>query len=262
MTNRYSVILGNLGNTCDRFLPTGYKDAVPKREMVRQAASIPGIKGIELVGRWDISETNAREVHGWLEESGLACVSIIPDLFSQKRWRNGSFSAKDPKIRQQAAEETRVVARIARELACPLINLWLGQDGYDYPLTANYRDQRTVLMEGIRTVAAEFPELRFALEYKMKEPRTHSFQARAADTLLMARETGLENVGVCIDVGHALLASENAAEAAVLLQHYGGRLFHMHFNDNYRTWDDDMIVGSLHVVGICRTSLLAPRSEL
>lgn len=22
----------------------------------------------------------------------------------------------------------------------------------------------------------------------------------------------------------------------------------MHFNDNYRTWDDDMIVGSLHVV--------------
>ena len=27
-----------------------------------------------------------------------------------------------------------------------------------------------------------------------------------------------------------------------------GKLFHMHFNDNYRAWDDDMIVGSIHTV--------------
>lgn len=247
-TNSYSVILGNLGNTCDRFLPTGYKDAGRKDEMMRQAASIPGIEGVELVGSWDITEANAREMAALLEETGLQCVSIIPDLFSQKRWGNGSFSAKDPEIRRQAVEETRSVSRIAREIGCPLINLWLGQDGYDYPLTADYRLQKRHLVDGIREVASEFPGLRYALEYKPKEPRTHSFQARAADTLLMAMETGLENVGVCIDVGHAIMASENAAESAVLLQHHGDRLFHMHFNDNYRTWDDDMIVGSLHTV--------------
>ncbi|MCK5199549.1 MAG: sugar phosphate isomerase/epimerase, partial [Spirochaetales bacterium] len=27
-----------------------------------------------------------------------------------------------------------------------------------------------------------------------------------------------------------------------------GKLFHMHFNDNYKSWDDDMIVGSIHTV--------------
>jgi len=246
--NSYSVILGNLGNTCDRFLSTGYKESLPKPEMIRQAAAIPGIKGIELVGSWDITEDNVEEVAGLLKENNLECVSIIPDLFSQKRWGNGSFSAKDANIRQQALDETRMVSRIARRLGCPLINLWLGQDGFDYPLTADYRTQRRDLTEGIRTIASEFPDLRFALEYKMKEPRTHSFHARAADTLLMAQETGLDNVGVCIDVGHSLLASENVAEAAVMLQHYGNRLFHMHFNDNYRSWDDDMIVGSLHFV--------------
>jgi len=246
--NRYSVILGNLGNTCDRFLPTGYKEAMPKLEMVRQAAGISGIEGVELVGSWDIREDNVEEVEHWLKDSNLACVSIIPDLFSQKRWGNGSFSAKDPDIRAQALEETRTVSRIARKIECPLINLWLGQDGFDYPLTADYRTQRTNLMEGIRLVASEFPDLKFALEYKPKEPRTHSFQARAADTLLMALETGLDNVGVCIDVGHALMAGENVSESAVLLQHHGDKLFHMHFNDNYRTWDDDMIVGSLHMV--------------
>jgi len=27
---------------------------------------------------------------------------------------------------------------------------------------------------------------------------------------------------------------------------YGDRLKHIHINDNYRLWDDDMIVGSVH----------------
>ena len=246
--NRYSVILGNLGNTCDRFLPTGYKDVPPKRELIRQAAAIPGIEGIELVGTWDITEANAREIKGHLEEVGLICVSIIPDLFSQKRWGFGSLSAKSADTRRQALDECRSVGRIARQIGCPLINLWLGQDGYDYPLTADFRNQRAALTDNIRILASEFPDLRFALEYKPKEPRNFSFQARAADTLLMALETGLSNVGVCIDIGHAFMAGENVAESAVLLQHHGEKLFHLHFNDNYRSWDDDMIVGSVHLV--------------
>ncbi len=248
MKTRYSVILGNLGNTCDRFLPTGYKEKVPKEEMVRQAAAIPGIEGLELVGTWDITPENVKEMRKLLGEHGLACVSIIPDLFSQKRWGSGSFAAKSERIRQEALEESRIVANLALEMDCGLVNLWLGQDGYDYPLQSHYLQERTWLMEGLAKLAGEFPTLKFALEYKLKEPRTHSFHARAADTLLMAQETGCKNVGVCIDVGHSLMAYENVAEAVVLLQHYGQRLFHMHFNDNYRSWDDDMIVGSVHFV--------------
>ncbi len=247
LRNRYSLILGNLGNTCDRFLPTGYKDVLPKEEMIRQAASIPGIEGIELVGSWDITEQNAALIKTNLAASGLTCVSIIPDLFSQKRWGLGSLSAKSAGTRWQALEECRMVSRIALEIGCPLINLWLGQDGYDYSLTADFTTQRTALMENIRLVASEFPGLRYALEYKPKEPRVFSFHARAADTLLMALETGLPNVGVCIDVGHAFMAQENVAESAWLLQHYGRKLFHLHYNDNYGHWDDDMIVGSVHL---------------
>ena len=55
-------------------------------------------------------------------------------------------------------------------------------------------------------------------------------------------------MGVTIDTGHSLVAGENVAEAAVLLSDHGARLFHLHFNDNYRSWDDDMIVGSVHLV--------------
>lgn len=246
--NKYSVILGNLGNTNDRFLSTGYKDQLPKEEMIRQAAAIEGVTGIELVGTWDITRDNAKHMGAELKENGLTCVSIIPDLFSQKRWGNGSLAAKDPAIRSQALDATREAAETARTIGCPMLNIWPGQDGYDYSLQADFRAERRWFTEGIRTVAGEYPDIRFALEYKPKEPRTHSYLARAADTLLLAEDTGQENVGVCVDVGHSLYAYENVAESIVILQEHGKKLFHMHFNDNYRYWDDDMIVGSVHLV--------------
>jgi xylose isomerase len=244
----FSIILGNLGNTCDRFLSSGYKDQPPKDVMIRQAAEIPGVTGVELVGTWDVTPQNVDQIGSLLAKHGLACASIIPDHFSQKRWGRGAFTSKDPAIRAQALEETMAAAEMARKLRCPLVNLWPGQDGYDYPLQSDYRAERRWIIEAVTRAARAYPDIKFSLEYKPKEPRTHSFMARAADTHLLAREIGLPNVGVTIDTGHSLVAGENVAEAAVLLSDYGAKLFHLHFNDNYRSWDDDMIVGSVHLV--------------
>ncbi|MFN2153636.1 MAG: sugar phosphate isomerase/epimerase family protein, partial [Anaerolineae bacterium] len=86
------------------------------------------------------------------------------------------------------------------------------------------------------------------IEYKPKEPRTHCFIGTVGKTLLLVEKVGKPNVGAMIDVGHALMAYENAAESAALLQYFGQKLFYMHFNDNWRLWDDDMTVGSVHTV--------------
>ncbi len=55
---RYAIILGNLGNTCDRFLSSGYKDQPSKEQMLKKAAEIEGVEGVELVGTWDICRVN------------------------------------------------------------------------------------------------------------------------------------------------------------------------------------------------------------
>lgn len=247
MERKYSVILGNLGNTCDRFC-SGYKTNPPRMEMLKEAASIPNVSGIELVGTWDISSDNSKEMKAALDGLGLKCVSIVPDLFADKIYWKGSYSSKEASVRRKAIDYTKEMCDIAGELGCEIINVWPGQDGYDYLLTADYEQEREWECQAVAELATAYANLQFALEYKPKEPRTHSYMARMADTLLLAQETGCANVGVTIDTGHAFVAGEVVAESVVLAKRAGNRLRHMHFNDNFTSWDDDMMVGSVHSI--------------
>ena len=252
MKSKYAVILGNLGNTKDRFCP-GYKVNPPAMEMLIAAAKIPHVSGIELVGNWDIRPDNVKEMRHALVDHGIECVSIIPDLFGDKVFSKGSLSSSDAVIRRRAVDHVRAMCDAGVELNCKIINLWPGQDGYDYLLSADYECERAWLCESVMELAGLYPNLKFSLEYKPKEPRTHSYLARMADTLLLAIETGAANVGVTIDTGHAFIAGEVVGESIVLAKRAGKRLFHMHFNDNHTTTDDDMIVGTVHTIAYLET---------
>jgi len=254
MQNKYSIILGNLGNTCDRFCK-GYKSNPSTEEMLELAVKkIPYIEGIELVGTWDIRRDNVKEMKSLLKGYGIECSSIIPDTFTDKIYSGGSITSTDPKVRSKALDYLRDMSDIALEIDCKLLNLWLGQDGYDYMLTADYDQEREWLKEATLKLATEYPNLKFALEYKPKEPRNFSYHARMADTILAAKETGCSNVGVTIDTGHSFVGGENVSESVVLAKRAGNLLYHMHFNDNHGSWDDDMIVSSVHFT--CYVELL------
>lgn len=254
MNNKYAIILGNLGNTRDRFC-TGYKQNPGSEEMLRMALErMPHIQGIELVGTWDIRPDNVGDMKKRLDDAGVACASIIPDTFGDPVFGRGSITSIDAKVRQKALDYLRQMSEVALRMDCSIVNLWLGQDGYDYLLATDYDQERSWLTENTRTVASEFPTLKYALEYKPKEPRNFSYHARMADTILAAKETGCDNVGITIDTGHSFYAGENVAEAVVLAKRAGNLLYHMHFNDNHGTWDDDMIVSSVHFT--CYVELL------
>lgn len=246
MINNYSIILGNLGNTCDRFCK-GYKDNPTTEQMLEMAVKkIPYIKGIELVGTWDLRPDNVKDMKKRFRDYGIECSSVIPDTFGNKEWGNGSITNKNPRVRKEASEYLCRMSELALEMDCKIVNMWMAQEGYDYLLTADYDQEREWLKEATASLATEFPSLKFALEYKPKEPRNFSYHARMADTILAAKETGCSNVGITIDTGHSFFAGENVAEAVVLAKRAGNMLYHMHFNDNYGGWDDDMIVGSVH----------------
>lgn len=246
--SKFSVILSNVGSVADRFVPSGYDDPFTIKQLFERVSKIPQVTGVELVGTDHIKENNVEEIKNYLEEHKLQLASIIPDHFGDKVWKFGSFSSKDSKIRRRAIEHAKEMMDIAAELGGNLINLWPGQDGYDYLFQNDYIQERDWIAEGLKEVCTHRDDIKVALEYKVKEPRTHSYISTAANTLLIVQEVGEKNCGVTIDFGHALNAYETPAETVALLKKYGDKLFHVHMNDNYRHWDDDMIVGSVHTI--------------
>ena len=85
------------------------------------------------------------------------------------------------------------------------------------------------------------------IEYKPREPRNKIIFPNAARTLLAIQQVGLDNLGILLDFGHSLYGLETPADAAQLCIDHG-KLFAIDVNDNFRGWDDDMVVGSVHLV--------------
>lgn len=73
------------------------------------------------------------------------------------------------------------------------------------------------------------------------------FFATAAKTLLAIQAMEVDNVGIVMDLGHSFFAKETPAEALQLVHRFG-KLTSVEVNDNWREWDDDMAVGSVHLV--------------
>lgn len=245
---KFSVILSNVGQCCDRYLSTGYSEAFSLERMFDRVASVNGVFGVELVGNWHIRPDNVARIKENLGRTGLKLVSIIPDHFGEMKWGKGAFSSKDRAIRTLAVDSTKALIDAAAELGCRVVSLWPGQDGYDYPFQGDYIQERQWFEEGVKACCRHNRDIDISIEYKIKEPRNFSYPSSAANVLLMLQAIDEANCGVTIDYGHAHVAYENVAESVALLKKHGNKLFHVHMNDNYGYWDDDMITGSIHTI--------------
>jgi sugar phosphate isomerase/epimerase len=245
---RYSVILSNVGSCCDRYMSSGYSNPFSIEELFERVAGIEHVEGVELVGNWHITDKNVKQIKDNLHRTGLKLVSIIPDHFGEMKWGKGAFSSKNAEIRREAVSSTKTMMDIAAELGGNLVSLWPGQDGYDYYFQGDYIEERSWFEEGVKECCQHRKDVKVSIEYKPKEPRNRSYPSNVSSTLLMVKEINEENCGVTIDYGHALVAYENVAESVAILSKYGNKLFHLHMNDNYGYWDDDMITGSVHTI--------------
>ena len=241
----FGACLPTFGSCADRFCLSGYGGATTMEEMLDLALEVEGLDGLELVGNWHVNDDNIQEVGRMFSDRGRKICMVTPDLWTQAKWGRGSLAAPDAPTRQAAVDEVCRTMDWAAELDCPYIDVWPGQDGFDYCFQADYIEVWQWFREGLAACAAHNDEVRILVEYKLKEPRTHCFVNSAAKTILLLED--MDKVGVMIDLGHALAAGENMAEAAALLSSYG-KLDYVHLNDNYRSWDDDMMVGAVHLV--------------
>jgi sugar phosphate isomerase/epimerase len=232
---RYASGLHVFGATADRYVLGGYKPAVAVSDMIKAAARVPDLQGVELVENWHINEKNTEPILAELAAAGLKLSLLIPDLWTQAKWGKGSFTSTDPKVRRDAVATVKRAMDIAARTGTGIVDVWLGQDGYDYSFQADFLKAWEWMVECLGECAAHNPKVTIGMEYKVKEPRTHCFINSLDRQLLLFEKTGAKNLGVILDVGHALEGYENMAEAVAICKLFADRLVYLHLNDNYRS---------------------------
>ncbi len=236
--------LGPFSSHADRYNLRGYQPALPVEERLRRVARVKGLGGIELNFRGLVDENSAPSIKALLDELGLACVSISQNVWADGKWGLGALTHPDPAVRRDALDILIAGMRTAKVLGSDLVSLWPAQEGFDYPFQVDYAHLTDWFVGGLRECADAVPDVRICIEYKPKEPRAHILTDTAARTMWLLDKVGRANVGVLLDVGHSLYAYENVAQSAVMLMREG-RLFLLHWNDNYGEWDWDMIPASV-----------------
>jgi len=242
MKLKHSVMVSLMGRQADRFHE--YQPARELRERLDMVQRVRGVDGIEIVYPGDFKDLD--ETISLVRAAGLPVSAVNLNVKSAKKWQPGSFTATDPALRADAVADLKIAMDLAAELGawmvtcCPLI------DGHNYSFQADYLKQWRWLEQGIAQAARYRSDVRISLEYKLNESRNYVVLGDMGRTLFLCERLGLDNVGVTMDVGHALVAKETPAEAMCLAAE-AGRLFYVHFNDNGREWDWDMLPGSVNL---------------
>jgi len=215
-------------------------------EAIERAAAVGDIKVLDINYPFAGEGVTVAQVRETLQRTGLRAQAITPHLY-MREFQLGSFTNPDPVMRRKAVDLGKQAVEVAHQLDAKYVKFWPGQDGFDYPFQVDYSKLWDSSVEGVRAVAQSDPGMQFAIEYKEKEPRTHMFFSSAARTLLAIEDMGVQNVGIVLDLGHSLFAKETPADALQLVSRRG-KLVSVELNDNWREWDDDMAVGSIHLL--------------
>jgi sugar phosphate isomerase/epimerase len=242
---KFSTTLGIFGNQGDRWC-AAYKSDKTVEQLFEAASRVEGLDGVELFGTWHINKENVDLIKSLTNKYKFGVSTLIVDLFVNPKFGNGSLASFDSKIRKEAIADIKTYMDIAPKLNCNILDIWLGQDGYDYPFQVDYTKAWEFLIDSFKECADHNKNVKLSIEYKIREPRNHCYISTIGKALAMIERAGRENLGVTMDVGHGFFAYENVAESIALCEMFGKKLFHMHFNDNYGFADDDLIVGASH----------------
>jgi xylose isomerase len=193
-------------------------------------------------------------------DTGIRVVTVIPNLFYERRFEFGSLSNPDDAVRRVAIERTTAALAMNRALDTEFQVVWPGSDGYENPVGTAFYAMWDRFEAGLAEAMDAEPGVRVAIEPKPYEPRGNNIYRNTANGLLLARNVeallraganrALLREGHCLvglnpEVGHVLMGHEELAYAfASILRE--GRLAHTHWNSQpLGNYDQDQNVGML-----------------
>jgi xylose isomerase len=187
-----------------------------------------------------------------LADTGLVVPMATTNLFGDPAFKDGAFTANDPRVRAYALQKTMHAIDLGVELGAKIYVFWGGREGVETdaakdPVEAIKRS-REAMNFLCEYVLDQGYDLKFALEAKPNEPRGDIYNATTGHMLAFIETLEHpEMVGVNPEVAHEHMAGLNFVHN-VAQAWEAGKLFHIDLNDQaFGRYDQDLRFGSVNL---------------
>jgi len=186
------------------------------------------------------------------KEHGIVVPMATVNLFFDPVFRDGAFTANDPRVRAYAVQKTMRAMDLGAELGSKIFVLWGGREGTETDACRRPDDAVKRLRAAIDYLCEYSIDkkygFRFALEAKPNEPRGDIYMATTGAYLgLIPTLAHPELVGVNPEVAHETMAGLNFLHA-VAQAWEAGKLFHIDLNDQAPgRYDQDFRFGAANI---------------
>jgi xylose isomerase len=187
-----------------------------------------------------------------LAETGLVVPMATTNLFADPAFKDGAFTANDPRVRAYALQKTMRAIDLGAELGAGVYVFWGGREGVESDAAKNpavaIRRNREAMNFLCEYVLDQGYGLKLALEAKPNEPRGDMYNATTGHMLAFIETLDHpEMVGVNPEVAHEHMAGLNFLHG-VAQAWEAGKLFHIDLNDQaFGRYDQDLRFGSVNV---------------
>ncbi len=195
-----------------------------------------------------------REFERALQSTGMRVPMATTNLFHHPIFKDGAFTANDPRVRAFALQKTMKAMDLGAELGASIYVFWGGREGFEVEACRNpfdalrrFRDALDFLCEYSKAQGYGY---RFALEAKPNEPRGDLYLPTTGHMLHFI--TTLQDpsmVGVNPELAHEAMAGLSFAHAVAQALECD-KLFHVDLNGQKPgRFDQDLRFGSEDLKG-------------
>ncbi len=187
-----------------------------------------------------------------LAETGLCVPMATTNLFFDPAFKDGAFTANDPKVRAYALQKTMNAIDLGVELGAKVYVFWGGREGTETDAAKNpiesIKRSRAAMNFLCEYVLDKKYDLKFALEAKPNEPRGDIYNSTTGHMLaFIATLDHPEMVGVNPEVAHEHMAGLNFVHGVAQALD-AGKLFHIDLNDQaFGRYDQDFRFGAVNL---------------
>jgi xylose isomerase len=196
-----------------------------------------------------------REFKSALNDHGMKVPMATTNLFTHPIFKDGGFTANDPKVRAFAIQKCMRAMDLGVELGAKIFVMWGGREGTEADACRDAREALKRYREALNFLCGyardQKYDYRFALEAKPNEPRSDIYLPTTGHMLaFIATLDHPEMVGVNPEVAHEHMSGLNFHHS-IAQAIDAGKLFHIDLNDQKSgRYDQDLRFGSESLKGM------------